>query len=86
MCVCFLYLSVVPSEDTSKGICGDGIIQSPIFSIAPQETELWETKITLLGRGYFEVGVIIQETKKDDEMGLGRRWSSDPYYVRSIVG
>jgi hypothetical protein len=84
MCVCFLHLSVV-SEDTSKAICRDGIIQSPILSIAPQETALWETKITLLGRGYFEVGVIIQETTKGDDTGLGRRWSSDPYYVKSRV-
>ena len=75
----------MPGEEGSRAICGDGLIQSPIISVGPCESTSWATEITLLAQGYFELGIIVQEVLKGDITDLGRRWSSDPCYVRSGV-
>jgi hypothetical protein len=76
-CMCFAQLVLIPDERLSRTIFVDGILQSQTMSIASHEDSSWETKVTLLAQGKFEVGVVIQELLKGDKSYLGRRWSSD---------
>ena len=83
--ICSLRLIILPSEDAepmAKSFCVDGLLQSPAINISPNESTSWSTEITLLARGEFEVGVIIQEQLKDKTKDC-RRWIGEPCRVKS---
>jgi trafficking protein particle complex subunit 9 len=86
---CCFRLIITPSEDvepTSRSFCIDGLLQSPAISIPPNENTSWTTEVTLLARGQFEVGVVIQEQSKDITK-TGRRWFAEPCTINTdLVG
>jgi len=86
---CCFRLIIIPSEDvepTSRSFCIDGLLQSPAISISPNESTSWSTEVTLLARGQFEVGVVIQEQSKDI-MKTGRCWFAEPCTINTdLVG
>jgi hypothetical protein len=82
---CCFRLIIIPTEDvepTSRSFCIDGLLQSPAISIPPNESTSWSTEVTLLARGQFEVGVVIEEQSKDTTK-TGRRWFAEPCTINT---
>jgi len=76
---CYLRLTVIPKGDpieVSKAICIDGMDQSPAMRIESHGSKSWATDFTILTKGSFGIGVVVEEKGKG-EIDHPRRWASN---------